>query len=114
MELCYRNISVSDLLWETKIYQFIIVICWCRKIYVSIWYDILLKGISEHTLIQSYISIIISSAIEFQFLFEILTMWVILSSSHTCDNVNIFVKTPYDGNLKLSYQKLSGKRVGIC
>ena len=31
-----------------------------------------IKGISEHTLIQSYVSIITSSALEFQFLFEIL------------------------------------------
>ena len=35
-------------------------------------------------------------------------MLFILSSSDKCDNANIFVKTQYDWNLKLNYQKLSG------
>ena len=34
-----------------------------RKIYVSVWYEFLLKGTSEHTLIQSYVSMITSSAL---------------------------------------------------
>ena len=45
-------------------------------------------------LIQSCISIVTSTALEFQFLFEILNN--VLFSSHKCDNANIFVKTPGD------------------
>ena len=83
------------LLWETKIYQVILSFVDVER-YVSIRYKFLLKSISENTLVQSYIPIITSSALEFQFLFEILNNMSYLSSIHKCYNGNIFVKTPYD------------------
>ena len=62
MELCYRNISGSFYyrvnMGNKNIATKLLLQFVDRKIYVSVWYEFLLKGTSEHTLIQSYVSMI--------------------------------------------------------